>query len=295
MNRSSPWLHTTWKLGVAALAVAAALAGPLELEGQQRGRELFESTCSACHTLGTERIVGPGLAGVEERRDREWLVSFITEPDQMLAEEDSIAVALLGEYEVPMPNFGITRPQAESLIDYMAEAGSTQGGAPTADAGSASGADPRPATEEEVRLGRRLFQGTERLANGGPACNGCHEVTADAVIGGGALARELTTAFSRLGGDAGVRAILGGAPFPVMERAYQDGPLTDEEVSALVAFLERADSQQELSRPRDYGVQLLGAGVAGSLLLLGLFAVTWRGRKRGSVNQEIFDRQVDSV
>ena len=152
----------------------------------------------------------------------------------------------------------------------------------------------QPATEEQLVLGQNLFQGTTRFANSGPACNSCHEVTHDAVIGGGLLAAELTTVFSRLGGP-GVRAILGSPPFPVMQRAYVDKHLTEDEVAALVGFLQQADAEQALHQPRDYGIKLFGAGVLGAALLLGLYSVFWHGRLRGSVNQDIYDRQIKSI
>ena len=52
-------------------------------------------------------------------------------------------------------------------------------------------------------------------------------VNNDAVIGGGILASELTSVFSRMG-DPAVRSILGNAPFPVMKTAYLDKPLTEQ-------------------------------------------------------------------
>ena len=107
--------------------------------------------------------------------------------------------------------------------------------------GAAQPAEPVALTEEDIVLGQNLFEGSVRLSNGGPACNSCHDVTNDAVIGGGILAKELTTVFSRLGGP-GVRAILCSPPFPVMQEAYEDEPLTESEVKALVGFLQRADS-----------------------------------------------------
>jgi cytochrome c553 len=228
------------------------------------------------------------LADVQSERDREWLLSFITEPDRVIASGDSIATRLLAEYIVPMPNVGTTRAQAEAVLEYIASANGA-----SAEATSAPDIQ-APATEEQVLLGQALFQGDTRLSNGGPTCNSCHEVTNDAVIGGGILAVELTTVFSRLGG-AGVRAIIGSPPFPVMERAYRDKALSDEEVGALVAFLERADAEQALHQPRDYGIKLFGTGLLGAVILMGLYSVMWSGRKRGSVNQSIFDRQVRST
>ena len=115
-----------------------------------------------------------------------------------------------------------------------------------------------------------------------------------AVIGGGILARELTTVFSRLGAP-GVRAIIANPPFPLMQQAYRDKPITEEEVDALVAFLERADAEQGLHRPRAYGITLFTAGLLGSMILLVLYSVIWSGRKRASVNQDIFSRQVRST
>ncbi len=267
--------------GLVILGLAAA---PIRLTAQEAsGEALFQQKCAACHLTSSDRLVGPGLAGVTTRRDRAWLKRFIMQPDQMLASGDSIANALLLEYQVPMPNLGITDAEAEALIVCL---GGAQASAPPAVV--------EQATEEQIVLGQDLFQGTKRLTNGGPTCNSCHDVTNDAVIGGGILARELTTVFSRLGGP-GVRAILGSPPFPVMQRAYQDTPLTDEEVAALVGFLERADAEQALHQPRDYGIKLFGAGVVGVIILLGLYSLMWRGRSRGSVNQDIYDRQISST
>jgi mono/diheme cytochrome c family protein len=257
----------------------------------QNGETIFGEKCVICHSAGVERIVGPGLAGVLDRRDREWVKAFIMRPDQMLAAGDSIAVALFTEYQIAMPNFAITESDAEALLTFFASAPAVSESASTPSAP----APPAPeATEDQIELGRDLFQGTVRLANGGPTCNSCHDVTGDAVIGGGVLAKELTTVFTRLGGP-GVRAILGSPPFPVMQRAYQDKALMDEEVVALMGFLDRTSAEQSTHQPSDYGFKLLMVGILGSALLFGLFSLTWRGRIRGSVNQEIFDRQIKST
>lgn len=271
---------------ILSVGLAAALAAPLD--GQATGEELFSSTCAACHTLGTEPLVGPGLAGVEEDRDRDWLVSFIMEPDRMIADGDSLANRLLAEYEVPMPNFGLTRAQAESVLDYIASASSETGAAAETDTSARA-----PATEEQVLLGRALFQGKARFANRGPTCNSCHHVTREGVLGGGSLAVDLSEAYSRLGGG-GIEAMVRNPPFPVMRRAYAERPLSDEEVGALVAFLHRLDVEPATGKSPAYGVLLAGAGILGSLLLGGLFTVAWRGRRRGSVNQEIFGRQIET-
>ena len=132
-----------------------------------------------------------------------------------------------------------------------------------------------------------------QFSGGGPTCNACHDVNHEAVIGGGNLARELTTVFSTMGRE-GVTAIINNAPFPVMRTAYENQPITEQETSALVAFLQQADEQHANHQPRSYGAGLLSGGVLGSITLFGICGFVWRGRRKDSVNQSIYDRQSKS-
>ena len=269
---------------------------------QVPGEKDFNTTCFACHTIGGGRLVGPDLAGITDRRPEDWLISFIRSSQAMIESGDPDAVALASEYVgLMMPDTTMSDRRIEDIISYLrlkgspaladADEGRVTGS--TSIAASEPATPPGPASDEEIIAGQHYFQGEVRFENGGAACNACHDVRNDAVIGGGALAAELTTVFSRMGG-AGVRAILGQAPFPVMQAAYEDRPLTEEEVTSLVAFLQFADSQQYNQLPRDYGIGLFFTGTVGAGLLFTLFAVVWRGRKIGSVNQAIYDRQIKS-
>ena len=215
---------------------------------------------------------------------------------------DADAVALFEAVNgIVMPDAYITDAQITEVLAYIKIASTATeapaaGGETLADepAAPAVAEDVPAASPEEIEIGQNMFQGTIRFANGGPACNACHDVRNDAVIGGGVLAAELTTAFTRMGGSAGVRAILGSAPFPVMQSAYKGKDLTEDEVSALVAFLEYADSEEYNQLPRDYGIGLFLVGVVGAGILFLLFGTVWRRRKIGPVNQAIYDRQVKS-
>ena len=276
------------RLLLSGAVVATLLAGatPGRACGQD-GEAIFKTTCVACHTIGGGRLVGPDLAGVQERRSEDWFIAFVQRSQSMIASGDPEAVALSKEYPgLVMPDWPLSDAEARAVLAYIAQ-GAAQGAAPPPVAVG-------PPTKENVEFGRHLFQGTTRLVNGGPACNACHEVTHDAVIGGGVLAVELTTVFTRLGGP-GVRAVVGSPPFPVRQRAYLDRPLTEAEVGALVAFLQQADAEQLLHQPRDYGMGLFTAGVTGAVLLLGLYSLAWRGRRKGSVNEGIYARQVRST
>ena len=84
------------------------------------GAYVFQSRCSACHTIGKGDTVGPDLAGVTTRRDRGWLVRYLRAPDRMLAENDPIAVSLVAKYKnVPMPNLRLTEGEIAVVIAFL--------------------------------------------------------------------------------------------------------------------------------------------------------------------------------
>jgi cytochrome c2 len=272
-----------------SIAAIISLGMPDTSWAQAAGEAAFNTTCIACHTIGGGRLIGPDLAGVTDRRSDGWLASFIKSSQSMIDSGDPDAVALAGEYAgLVMPDAAMSDQQIADIIGYL------KAGQPAEQTtASAPAAPPQSASEENILAGQHYFQGERRFENGGAACNACHDVRNDAVIGGGVLAAELTTVFSRMG-STGVRVILGQAPFPVMQAAYKEKPLTEAEVTALVAFLQFADSEEYNQLPRDYGIGLFLTGSVGGGLMFAFFGVVWRGRKRGSVNQAIYDRQITS-
>lgn len=285
MIRRAGWTGTAGVHFAAAVLLSSAAAGPAA--AQDAGETLFGEICVACHSPGVERVVGPGLAGVVDRREHDWLVRKITEPDRLHGEGDPVTLELVEQHGMAMPNPGLTRGQAENVIAYLAGL----------DAGASGRADDERGevgfTEAQARLGRALFQGRRRLEGGGASCNSCHDVTRQGVVGGGSLAVDLTAVYGRLGPGA-VEAILRNPPFPVMKQAYTGRPPNDEEVTALLAFLRETDADSAAATSPAYGLLLAGAGILGSFLLAGLFTLAWRGRRRGPVNRKIFERQLRS-
>lgn len=94
------------------------LTDPLESNMITSGKAIYEMKCSACHKLTDQRVVGPGWAGITNRRRPEWIMNMITNVDVMLA-EDPTAQAMLEECLTRMPNQGVSIGDARDLLEYM--------------------------------------------------------------------------------------------------------------------------------------------------------------------------------
>lgn len=83
-----------------------------------KGEAKFKTICTACH-MADQRMIGPALAGVYERRSPEWVMNMILNPDGMLR-EDPIAKALLKEYNnAIMLNQNLSEEDARAVAEYL--------------------------------------------------------------------------------------------------------------------------------------------------------------------------------
>ena len=64
---------------------------------QKEGKKLFKSLCASCHKLD-KKLVGPALAGIEERRENDWLKAWIKNNAELRASGDADAIAIFEEY-----------------------------------------------------------------------------------------------------------------------------------------------------------------------------------------------------
>jgi len=98
----------------------ASYAETVALPPARTGEDLFNTRCTACHTIGEGDRLGPDLLDVASKRSRPWLVRWLQEPDKMLEEKDSVALALYNQYgKVPMPNLKLTDRNIRDLIEYL--------------------------------------------------------------------------------------------------------------------------------------------------------------------------------
>jgi len=103
-------------------SLAFLLLFSLNLSAQEgdaaNGEKLFKSTCAACHRLD-KKLVGPALKGVTERREQDWLISWIKDSPGMIKSGDKIAIQVFEENnKLPMTQ----NPQLsdQDIIDILA-------------------------------------------------------------------------------------------------------------------------------------------------------------------------------
>ena len=90
----------------------------IDAELAAQGEAKFNAICVACHMVD-QRMIGPAMKGVYERRSPEWVMNMILNPDGML-KDDPVAKALLKEYNnAIMLNQNLTEEEARAVAEYL--------------------------------------------------------------------------------------------------------------------------------------------------------------------------------
>lgn len=258
-------------LAAAAPTPAGAQAVGEELAGlAEEGEHIFQQKCVSCHTVGEgDRPTGPDLAGVTERRDRQWLIRIIRHPDEVLDSGDPAVTGMLEKYKLRMPDLGISEEETGALLAYLKFPSEEEHAA-----GEERVAPASPVLAEgNKERGRALYSGALPMEKGGAPCLACHGIAGFGAAGGANFGVDLTSIYEDYGAE-GVASILEELPFPSMEPIYAERPLTSSEQADLMAFFADITDSEPVRIDK---VLLLQTG-AGVVLLLILAAVLWRGR-----------------
>lgn len=105
-----------------AIIITATFFLHLTFFGQNptSGEKLFKGTCTACHSIGKGKIVGPDLIHVSKRYDEKWLISWIKSSQTMVKKNDPIAVKLFnGNNKIIMPDAPLTDAQVKDILAYI--------------------------------------------------------------------------------------------------------------------------------------------------------------------------------
>jgi mono/diheme cytochrome c family protein len=273
-----------------------------------KGKAIFDSQCSVCHTIGGGNKLGPDLKGVTGLRSEVWLKDFISNPDHMIKSGDPAAKTLLEEFHgLEMPALGLSPEQVGDVIAYL-QSTARLSGRPAAPLRAPASVAPAPAAWVKApasvqstqpvppaapaaaplsgspEAGRQLFTGLTPFQKGGPACGSCHDAAILSFPGGGTLGPDLTGAFAKFKA-AGLKSILGTLPFPTMKPVFDGRPLSLQEQDDLGAFLQNAGGQSLIGRTLEVGLSALG----GLLVLVLAVWLLWQNRL-GTVRRSLVER-----
>lgn len=252
------------------------VAGSMAAQAQE-ATDFFRENCTSCHTIGGGRLTGPDLKNVTQRKDRAWLVQFLQSPQAMIDRGDGYALKLKQESrDVVMPTInGMSTARAELLLS-MIEAESKL---PKSQFVGLQISD-RPFTAQDVELGKALFMGHRKLANGGPPCVTCHTFNGADGFGGGRLGPDLSKAYERLQGRKAMGAWLYAPATPTMNPTFKKAALkADEEILPLLALFEstaRAGGEDDRTGIAGF----FASGFVLAVVCLALFAAIWQARFR---------------
>ena len=86
----------------------------------QKGEQIYKANCTSCHMMTDKVLIGPGLQGVTDRRNQEWLKKWINSSSDFIASGDADAIALYEEYnKVAMPSYYFEDADFEALFAYL--------------------------------------------------------------------------------------------------------------------------------------------------------------------------------
>ncbi|HRI26420.1 MAG TPA: c-type cytochrome [Chitinophagales bacterium] len=94
-------------------------ADPRAAEDYKKGQTIFTGQCTSCHKIN-QKLVGPALAGVYDKYDRDWLLKWIKNSQELVKANDPKAVAIFNEYNKSvMPAFSLTDAEVDAVLTYI--------------------------------------------------------------------------------------------------------------------------------------------------------------------------------
>ena len=100
--------------------VTTFLVSPVLADDIENGEKLFKQNCTACHMMTDAKLVGPGLKGVTDKYEREWLIKWIRNSQELIASGDERAIKIFEEYNKSvMTAFDFSDDEFSDLLAYL--------------------------------------------------------------------------------------------------------------------------------------------------------------------------------
>lgn len=82
------------------------------------GESVYKQYCTSCHNIN-DRLVGPPLRNLGQRRDSIWIVNAILDFQSLVDKKDSTALKVYAEYNMSHPQFVLTDEEIASLVKFI--------------------------------------------------------------------------------------------------------------------------------------------------------------------------------
>jgi len=102
-------------------AKKAAAAGSQKVDPKvAKGKKIFKANCVACHKLD-KKLIGPPLKGITDKREREWLHSWIKDNNALRKSGDALAKQVFEENnKMPMTAFPqLSTEDIDAMLAYF--------------------------------------------------------------------------------------------------------------------------------------------------------------------------------
>lgn len=98
---------------------------------QPDGAALFKAQCAQCHSVGSNKIIGPGLKDVHTRRNEAWILKWVKNSQAVVKSGDAYAVKLFNDYnQTAMPSFSLADDEIKAILGYVKAEGEKAAAAP---------------------------------------------------------------------------------------------------------------------------------------------------------------------
>ncbi len=85
----------------------------------QDGEALFKTNCTSCHAV-LDKVIGPPLKGVSQRRPEEWLLKWVKNSQAVVKSGDEYAVKLFNDYNhTVMTSFNLKDDEIKAIFAYV--------------------------------------------------------------------------------------------------------------------------------------------------------------------------------
>ena len=106
------------KTFLSAFAITIAISG-FATPPNEPGKTIFATRCGSCHNIN-KSIVGPALAGIEQRRSMDWIIKFVQSSQSMIKGGDKDAGAMFAKYKIVMPDHAdLQAADIKNIVDYI--------------------------------------------------------------------------------------------------------------------------------------------------------------------------------